>query len=206
MKNIFIIKEGTLESEIKTAIREGRKVIKLGKKAETPAVPLQQEMPIPQEEPAGQPLDNMPLPTDDNEQNQYDTNFDAGVEADEESDPKRYIQQLTGKLSQSLNSYNETQPDTGLCKYVASMIITATCKNLDEKVKKELADKVMTVTGSEEESEPIEEPETNAEESAPGEIQEGHIITKRELREMAENVIPKNKELKNVPKAWIGKK
>ena len=28
--------------------------------------------------------------------------FDAGVEADEDEDPKRFIQQLTGKLSQSL--------------------------------------------------------------------------------------------------------
>ena len=59
-------------------------------------------------------------------ENQYDTNFDAGVEADEDSDPKTYIQQLTGKLSQSLNSFNDEQgPDAGLNKYVASMIVAA---------------------------------------------------------------------------------
>ena len=39
-----------------------------------------------------------------------DTPFDAGVEADEESDPKKYIEQLTGKLGQSLRKYNEEQP------------------------------------------------------------------------------------------------
>ena len=56
--------------------------------------------------------------------NQFDTNFDAGVEADEETDPKRYIQQLAGKLSQSLRSYNSElpSPDTDLNKYVMGMI------------------------------------------------------------------------------------
>lgn len=77
------------------------------------------------------------------DENQFDTNFDAGVEADEESDPKTYIQQLTGKLSQSLNSFNDEQgADAGLNKYVASMIVTAACKNLDDKAKKEIIDKI----------------------------------------------------------------
>lgn len=73
---------------------------------------------------------------------QFDHNFDAGVEADEDSDPKRYIQQLTGKLSQSLNSFNEQNPDAGLCKYVAAMIIKATCKNLEQGDKDELIEKI----------------------------------------------------------------
>ena len=52
---------------------------------------------------------------------EFDTNFDAGVDADEDTDPKKYIQQLTGKLSQSLRKYNSSlpQPETDLCKYVA---------------------------------------------------------------------------------------
>ena len=56
--------------------------------------------------------------------NEFDTNFDPGVEADEEQDPKKFIQQLTGKLSQSLRKYNENngQPDVDLSKYVAGMI------------------------------------------------------------------------------------
>ena len=39
---------------------------------------------------------------------EFDTNFDAGVDADEDTDPKKYIQQLTGKLSQSLRKYNSS--------------------------------------------------------------------------------------------------
>ena len=56
--------------------------------------------------------------------NQFDSNFDAGVEADEETDPKRYIQQLTGKLSQSLNKFNDEQGnDEGLSKYVGKIML-----------------------------------------------------------------------------------
>ena len=62
------------------------------------------------------------------------------VEADEETDPKRYIQQLTGKLSTTLNSFNNEngEPDEGLCKYVGKMIVKQAAKGLDEKGKKEL--------------------------------------------------------------------
>lgn len=64
--------------------------------------------------------------------NQFDTNFDAGVEADEATDPKKYIQQLTGKLSQSLRNYNSGQPqaDADLNKYVAGMIVKQTIEGL----------------------------------------------------------------------------
>lgn len=66
--------------------------------------------------------------------NPYDTNFDPGVEADEETDPKRFIQQLTGKLSQSLRSYNQSlpQPDTDLSKYVAGMILKQTAEGIPQ--------------------------------------------------------------------------
>ena len=76
----------------------------------------------------------------DDGESQFDTNFDAGVEADEETDPKRYIQQLTGKLSTTLNSFNNEngEPDEGLCKYVGKMIVKQAAKGLDEKGKKEL--------------------------------------------------------------------
>ena len=76
--------------------------------------------------------------------NPYDTNFDAGVDADEEEDPRTYIQQLTGKLSQSLRAYNEDrpQPDTDLCKYVAGMINKQASAGLSEKDVKEILDKI----------------------------------------------------------------
>lgn len=63
--------------------------------------------------------------------------FDAGVEADEDEDPKRFIQQLTGKLSQSLNTY-EDKDDEGLYKYVGKMIVKQAAKNLDKKGRKDL--------------------------------------------------------------------
>ena len=75
---------------------------------------------------------------------EFDTDFDAGVDADENSDPKKYIQQLTGKLSQSLRKYNENlpKPETDLCKYVAGMILKQTTEGLTDSEKKEIIDKV----------------------------------------------------------------
>lgn len=101
-----------------------------------PAQEMGDMPPMPTEDPNGmQPDPTMggePMPMDGGMdggqemggENPYDSNFDAGVDADEETDPKRYIQQLTGKLSQSLRTYNEQQPqpDTDLNKYVAGMI------------------------------------------------------------------------------------
>lgn len=75
---------------------------------------------------------------------EFDTNFDAGVDADENTDPKKYIQQLTGKLSQSLRKYNENlpRPEADLCKYVAGMILKQTTDGLTDGDKKEIVDKV----------------------------------------------------------------
>lgn len=79
---------------------------------------------------------------DDN--NQYDADFDAGVEADEENDPKKFIQQLTGKLSQSLRKYNESMPeaDADLNKYVAGMVVKQAIEGLPEKDRNEILKKV----------------------------------------------------------------
>lgn len=75
---------------------------------------------------------------------EFNTNFDAGVDADEDSDPKKFIQQLTGKLSQSLRKYNENlpQPDVELSKYVAGMILKQSTEGLTDGDKKEIIDKV----------------------------------------------------------------
>lgn len=102
------------------------------------------------------PMDNM---SQDNNQSQFDTNFDAGVEADEDTDPKKYIQQLTGKLSTTLNSYNsENADDEGLNKYVAKMIVKASTKNMDDAQKKEIIKAINTsaTSTSEDETEPEE--------------------------------------------------
>ena len=54
--------------------------------------------------------------------------FDAGVEADENSDPKKFIEQLTGKLGQSLRTYNDEQgqPDLELEKFAINSLLSAT--------------------------------------------------------------------------------
>ena len=76
--------------------------------------------------------------------NQFGADFDAGVEANEESDPKKFIQQLTGKLSQSLRKYNEglPQPDADLNKYVAGMVVKQCIEGLPQEDVQEILDKV----------------------------------------------------------------
>lgn len=86
--------------------------------------------------------DGMDMGNDDD--SAFDTNFDAGVDADENTDPKKFIQQLTGKLSQSLRKYNNDlpKPDEELSKYVAGMILKQTTDGLTDSDKKDIIDKV----------------------------------------------------------------
>lgn len=78
--------------------------------------------------------------------NPYDTNFDAGVEADEENDPKHYIEQLSGKLSQTLRTYQDSlpQPDADTAKYAAGMVVKAAIEGLSNKDVKDILDKLET--------------------------------------------------------------
>lgn len=96
------------------------------------------------------PMDNMMTPGME-APNQFDTNFDAGVEANEEEDPKKFIQQLTGKLSQSLRKYTENngQPDAELNKYVAGMIIKQSIEGLSSEDVDDILDKVKSEDGGE---------------------------------------------------------
>lgn len=70
--------------------------------------------------------------------------FDASVEADNENEPKKYIQQLTGKLSQELRKYNQDQqkPDTELNKYVLGMLIPQASGNMTDQDKKDVIKKL----------------------------------------------------------------
>lgn len=54
--------------------------------------------------------------------------FDAGVEADMESEPTKYIQQLSGKLGQSIRDYTEQQghADLELEKFAINSVVSAT--------------------------------------------------------------------------------
>ena len=108
------------------------------------------------------PDDNMMNP-DEQTQSDFDTNFDAGVEADEDTDPKKYIQQLTGKLSQTLNTYNNEigEPDVELGKYVLGMLVKQGTKGMGEDDKKEIIKKINTSNPNNEE--PMGEPAMNGE-------------------------------------------
>ena len=130
---------------------------------------------------------------------EFDTNFDAGVEADEDEDPKKYIQQLTGKLSQELGKYNNElgEPDIELSKYVGGMITKQVAKYLDDNGKKDLIKKIKT-TDSSDESEDIPM-DDNMEENPEAENMpmESYRLTKNDVRKLFEtfnNDIEKREE------------
>ena len=97
-------------------------------------------------------MDDMEMSNDNNKS--FDNDFDAGVEADEENNPKKYIQQLTGKLSQKLRDYNESlgETDEDLNKYVAGMIVKQATKGLNDDDKKEIISKINSDDDSDDES------------------------------------------------------
>ena len=153
--------------------------------------PMDDNMPANDEMP-----DDMAANDEEGMPSDFDTNFDAGVEADEETDPKRYIQQLTGKLSQSLSSYNNEngEPDTELGKYVLGMLVKQGVKGMDEKDKKEIIKKINTDDSEEMDDDmmdisdgnemPDENPETMTDEMSPMQTESKIIkVTKKQIFE-----------------------
>lgn len=98
------------------------------------------------------PVDNIPNDTqmniDDNGGNMNNFNddqgFDANVDADSETEPKKYIQQLTGKLSQELRKFNQedNNQDNELNKYVLGMLIPQATKSMNDSDKNEIVKKI----------------------------------------------------------------
>ena len=89
------------------------------------------------------PMDDTPAPSDDKPFD--DTPFDAGVEADEEEDPKKFIEQLAGKIATTLRSFtkDEGQPNFELEKYVINSVIAAThTAEMDEEDRKDIVKKI----------------------------------------------------------------
>lgn len=97
-----------------------------------------------------QDMQDMPTNQEDDfngenyEDETFDNDFDAGVEADENEDPKKYIQQLSGKLSQSLRKYNDSlqKPDIETNKYAAGMVNNTVAKVLDDSDIDDIIDKM----------------------------------------------------------------
>jgi len=74
-----------------------------------------------------------------------DEPFEAGVEADETEDPKQYIQQLAGKIGQSLRKYEKDigDPDFELEKFVVNSVLSATnTGEMDSEDQKDIITKV----------------------------------------------------------------
>ena len=74
-----------------------------------------------------------------------DTPFDAGVEADEDEDPEKYIQQLAGKLGTTLRKYTEDngEPDFELEKFAINSVISAThTAEMDKEDQRDIIKKV----------------------------------------------------------------
>jgi hypothetical protein len=83
-----------------------------------------------------------------------DTPFDAGVEADEETDPEKFIQQLSGKLGTSLRKYTEEkgEPDFDLEKFAINSVISATnTAEMDEEDQKDIIKKIKSSGNKEKE-------------------------------------------------------
>jgi hypothetical protein len=92
-----------------------------------------------------------------------DEPFDAGVEADEESDPKKFIEQLTGKLGQSLRKYTEDQgePDFDLEKFAVNSLLSAThTGEMDSEDQKDIIKKVKSSGKGDSDEESTDDTET----------------------------------------------
>jgi hypothetical protein len=154
--------------------------LKLGAKA----APAPAEPPA-DSAPAEEPTDDLDFSTDDaGTEDQADTSseetptddsgssdkpfddepFDAGVEADEESDPKKFIEQLTGKLGQSLRKYNEDQgqPDFDLEKFAVNSLLSAThTGEMDAEDQKDIIKKVKSSGKGDGDEESTDDTETD---------------------------------------------
>jgi hypothetical protein len=145
--------------------------LKLAGSNPEPAAPAVPDMPMDAEAPAAPEMPAAPeAPADDKP---FDnTPFDAGVEADEETDPKKFIEQLTGKLGQSLRKYNDEQgqPDFELEKFAINSLLSAThTSEMDAEDQKDIIKKVKTAGQGDEDVAPESSEETPSDEEVPSE-------------------------------------
>jgi hypothetical protein len=93
-----------------------------------------------------EPMDTKPTGEEPEDTKPFDDEpFDAGVEADEDTDPKKFIEQLTGKLGQSLRNYTEErgEPDFKLEKFAINSLLSAThTSEMDERDRRDIIKKV----------------------------------------------------------------
>lgn len=119
------------------------------------------------------PIQNTPTDGVQPEENNKpfdDEGFDAGIDVDEDKDPKNYIEKLTGKLAQKIRDYNKINQDSDLNKFVINSLIPATIPEMDEEDTNDVIDKVNdNQTGM------TSEPDANNEQMQEESIQEPNV-------------------------------
>lgn len=121
--------------------------IKLDAPKSEPALPASDDEGLDSFEDAGDDLGFGDESGDGNDKPFDDEPFDAGVEADEDEDPEKFIQQLAGKLGTSLRKYNDErgEPDFDLEKYAINSVISAShTSEMDEEDQKDIIRKIKT--------------------------------------------------------------
>lgn len=127
--------------------------------------------------------------------------FDPGVDADPEQDPKKYLQQLAGKLSQELNKYTtDNGADPDLAKYIIGMVDTQAVKSLTDSDKQEVIKKI----------EKGEQPDENGSEGL-GESLISKQLFETQLKEIINNILhpddySKDREEREIRNPYLNKK
>lgn len=106
-----------------------------------PQQPIQEPQPQvePQDDFSGVEMQQEPAPNVNKFGKQK---FDAGIDVDEKEDPKNYIEKLTGKLAQTIRTYNQTETDSNLNKFVINSIVPATIPSMETDDVKDVIKKI----------------------------------------------------------------
>lgn len=90
-----------------------------------------------------------------------DEPFDAGVEANEDEDPEKFLQQLSGKLATSLRQYQEeNNEDVDTKKFVANTVLSAIdTSGMEKSDIEDIKDKLETAPKDDNSSEGMEQTE-----------------------------------------------
>lgn len=85
----------------------------------------------------------MPDDSSMGDEKNFGADFDAGIDADEDTDPEKYIQQLTGKLTQVLRDFDGNNGgNTDTDKFVLGMVLKQCVKNMDEDDRRDMIKKI----------------------------------------------------------------
>ena len=149
-----------------------------------------------------EPVIDMEQPPMDEPQDETDVfgkeKFDAGIDVDEDADPKKYIEKLTGKLAQKLRDYNGIEQDVDLNKFVVNSLIPASVPQMDETDAKDVIKKVQDNIGQagQESNEVVDNQELPGQEVGQGDeqeelspIPESRVVNDDEIEDLVNEII-----------------